>query len=413
METILMNIQRHKLSKQIKEPSYKKHFKTNKINYIHSVVLKLFEIYFAKNSIELKNYLDLTEIMVFQYLLFWLENDESCSRNICDFCSRGYFSERISSEDDDIYINSEKQTNIIRMYDALVVYNHDHYFQNNVLNNYIRKDDMCDVEETSEIQTHNFLKLAFLDMYSNNYLELYKLLFLRKNKLEIKKRAKNDDALVEAYENFDKFIEKINTAKSDVEYVVLNMLYYKLEYTYRFNFARELAIFLKDKGLDEHTQIPRTLLDIIQNCEVPIYNNGRNVLLFCPSPFIYNYKEAIKKHFLYVPDEKEDLSYIRKARNIVNDIYVLLIDILPIKELGSWTRKDFSDAKSFIENHFSDSLYLYTSDISKTEKRIRSYADYIRSIYSNPDFIDQNLWEKGRSNLKSMIKEYNKQQHQK
>lgn len=422
MDAILENIKRCEAIKHIKETANKKYLKNNRIMYIYSVALKLFELYSIETPIKPEQIYELTDLMVFQYLLLWLENDEACSQGIMEFLSHKYTpknsTEYVKKEPslDNEYTGSVKKSKITRMYEALVVYNSNIELQQKyeALNGYMHKDITSD----SNAKKHHFLKLAFLDMYSENYLEVYELLLLRNNKLKIKKRAKDNDALVEAYENFDEFTEKIKNTKSNREFVVLNMLYYKLEYTYRFNFVREFAIYLKDSKFSEQTLIPDNLLNIIRNSEIPFYNNGEKSFLICPSPFIYNYEEIIKISFLHTylasTDKKTDeLLYIRKIRDIYNDIYVALVNMLPTKELGNWTDNDFSNAKKFIKKRFSSSLYLYSRDISKTQKRIRSYTDYIRSIYCNPYFFDQTLWNEARFYLKSKLKDYNKKQHKK
>ena len=422
MDVILENIKRQQAIKHIKESAVKKYLKKDRIMYIYSVALKLSELYYIETPIKPELICELTDLMVFQYLLLWLENDDTCSQGILEFLSHRYTpktsSEYVKKEPslDAQYTGSNKNSKKTRMYDALVIYNSNIEFQqkNKILNGYMHKD----IAPDSNTKKHNFLKLAFLDMYTEDYLEVYELLLLRNNKLEIENRAKDNDELVTAYENLDKFFHKIKNTKSNREFVVLNMLYYKLEYIYRFNFVRELAIYLKDNKFSEHTSIPNNLLNIIFNCEIPFYKNGEKSFLICPSPFIHNYEEVIQKCFLHTylasTDERTDeLLYIRKIRDIYNDIYVALVNLLPTKELGSWTDSDFSNAKNFIKKRFSSSLYLNSRDISKTQKRIRSYTDYIRSIYYNPYFFDQTLWNETRYYLKSKLKDYNKKQHKK
>lgn len=393
---------------------YKQQNQTNHIDVIRFQLKQCLDAFIAYNY----NYKftedeidELLNTAVFTYLSIWLENAKNTCQTDVFFVEQPY---ALSSEKERGKVGKNlfnaRSCDITRIDRGLNILKDNIILQNEQAKKAGEHYSRIHYSKKKSVK-YGFLDLCFADEYTNDKLELYKLFFLNKAFFENRSKNVSKYAIKEGYKQFYTFLKSIVNAKTDRLFVIKSMLFYKLEYTYRFLFTAKMGVYLKTNKIDVSTPIP----DIIKvYCSRIVHNswmNGTSV-----SKLLSEYDSLIST--AYNGNKIDYSSKIIQARMLIDITLSLHLFIYPKRIYDDWTKEDFHNSALFLKNQFKiediiESLNISEFENDKKTKNLNSISDYIYKIYTDMQLIDADLLQLGRDNLKQKSMKRNKKKKRK
>ena len=362
---------------------------------INALINQQKDLYFSKEEV-----FDMVNAAVCNYLLIWIENARNTRQTGYSFSKQKYFlsenQQRHKTGEDTLETDSAE---ITRIYRGLDVYKENVSLYTQVKNRTTKHD-------ANQKTEYNFIELCFAEAYSQYKLDIYTYLFLRKKPLEIISNVKKDSAVELGYEQFFSFIEGITKENSDRLFTIKSLFLFKLECTFRFIFAYQIAEYTKDNNISINTPIPEKMHIYYKRIDRIGYLSGTSI-----SNFITYNKEIIDAVYNdRITDKLEHKIYT--ARMILDKAQSLFISLFPQNIYCEWTEDDFCDAASFLKHDYKILDLLMIAKINnkniKEDIDLPSKYDYIKHIYLESKFIDEDKLYYARNILRKKAEEKNK-----
>lgn len=351
-----------------------------------------------------KNFLNQDELrklkhtVVFYYLLTWLENDLNSRQTIEEFANNPYNAEETEQYED--FEDLKTATKAIAYYEKF--YRDNLALQNKqAVNEKIRyRRSSYRSRRNNKAAKYDFIALRFMETLQKGQLDIYKLLFLRKKRLKVIAPGKQDE-LIKAYKSYTEIATDVINEMNDRKYVVGCLHFVKFENTYRFMLAAHLARYMLKNNLSSEMEIPWK----IRMTYIRILADEKYDKKASDTAFIGGYEDIEKD--LLMPFSPYEFDKIVILRGIMESFLQFLFRIFPINSFGTWTDEDYKSARIFLqENYILEELVSF--DFNEYPKDGMLFGHYVRSVYQNQSFMDQNYVVKGHEVLRKKNKKRNR-----
>lgn len=342
----------------------------------------------------------LVNYAVLYYLHIWFENAANLKQTTNSFSKQKYAltseQRRHKSLEDDLYADDVEVSRLNRNMVVL--------FENYELWDNLFHPENVNTQKNKKRQ-YNFIDLCFADCYSKKELNIYKEFYFRKKALKNLSIRINKSGIERGYEQYSLFLKNIINAESDREFVTKCLLFYKLEYTYRFLFAFKIASYMKENNMDLTIEVPRSLF--------PYYCRHTFMKQWI-SPFISEYDLIIPLAYenrLNSSIQEKITTCIR----IISEVSNIYIAMYPQQYKNSWFDKDFKCATKFLKDKFNIQSVLSSFNIKsfndKEDPDDVTIYDYIEKLYTKLGFVDIDALIYAHDSLKSKSKQRNKRKN--
>lgn len=256
-------------------------------------------------------------------------------------------------------------------------------------------------------QKYSYAELNFLDLYTNDELMLYDILYYDQEKNTHKKTI---ETFKLAYEKYNSILKRLESVTSPTELTATFFNLYKLEKSNHFILKAKVARFLHYNAIDINTVIP----DYLTRSFSPLFyirlpfHKTRPLLGVNLSNQIINYKMIINQAYSeYVTNQ----TFFKMEKSRITIAYAISLYnyIVPVKTRKSWTEEDFKNTADFLINDYNMFDAFAPLDLSTTNTNIPDFYEYLLRIYNDPCFVtDFEELKKNRDDLKELLEDYKK-----
>ena len=339
----------------------------------------------------------ISNMVVFYSLRIWIDNDKKSRQSIVSFAKQPYTP------------IPEQKTKCLKYYIAdasSMSYYEDIYRDNILLRGRQAKKENLKYKSVPSKGQYTFLALNFMDMMRKGYLDIYRLLFFRKNFLKRTTSGK-DDGLIEALKSYGDLIDYINKCTSSREYVIGCLQFVDFENAYRVELVAQISKCMLDKCIPINTRI----ICLIQT----LYSRLQKGLTLFPSSlqttFIGGYKYIEDAFNGTISDD--DILKIGYMRQLIQDITCFLSSKFRFSKFGMWTEADYDRAANFLTADFCVMQEFETFNFDDLHDNDSLFANAMRQIYSDDRIIPEDIVSVARDDLPKKIRERNKNKKKK
>ncbi len=331
---------------------------------------------------------------IIQFLLFWIENAKNAKQKIYSFSKQNYALteelKRHKEGDDTLDVDEAKRSEIDRG-------------AKKIKNNILLSSEQAKFEGTNfhepqffKDNKYNFIELCFSELYSEYISTLYKLLYLNKHPLETTHHTNDEKGIITGYEEYQRFLQGVVDEKSDRLFAINGLLFFKLEYSFRWIFGAKIGKYMYDNNLDINSNLPQELIPFFSRIPNPGYINGINL-----SPFVKEYDDIINLAFKGVSDEKI-ANKIFLSRMIIEECLAIYCSLFKDNVYCELKDSDFKNIADFLKNEYHIEDVLLQLNLSNYEyQESPSVFDYIKAVFLNLGLYDTELLSWARDNIKN------------
>lgn len=393
LESILRVVLQEISNEEFSQSSNKVRIITEQLKCIFKAILPLYK---EKNKdIEFLEAEEtkMVNFAIIQFLLFWIENANNAKQKIYSFTKQNYSLtdelKRHKNGEDTLDVDEAKRSEMSRA-------------SNKLKNNILLSAEQAKFEGTNfhepqffKDKKYGFIELCFSEIYSEYISTLYKLLYLNKHPLETTHHTNDEKGIKTGYEEYQRFLKGI-TEKSDRIFAISGLMFFKLEYSYRWVFGAKIGKYMYDNNLDINSKLPKELTAFFIRIPNPGYINGINL-----SPFVKEYDDIINLAFKGVSDDKI-ANKIFLSRMIIEECLAIYCSIFKDNIYCELADSDFTNIADFLKNEYHIEDALLQLDLSNYEyQESPSVFDYIKAVFLNLGLYDTELLSWARDNIKN------------
>ena len=315
-------------------------------------------------------------LAVVLYLEKWLEDDKKCRQNLYAFAGTPY---------------RDRQRELRKKYDTSFSRTYYKALQRseNVLYNMQKQRAEQAIQEKSSIKSwpnmehqrreHDFITLRFLELYANGRLALFRLLALRMELMGTISNKKNNQALIDAYNEYDLIFEDAKKEDDDKKYVISCIQLRKFESAFRFHLMAKIAEYML---INKPTFKPHKCQNFLA-----VWGRYERQALFSSGitanePFdVLLYDQEIP----FVFGETDISASVMLWRNLLSDVFNSMLLLYPTKDHLPWSEEDFSEAAAFFKTDYPivESYQSVLKNLKDPLCTPEMLCDAIRNIYKD------------------------------
>ena len=342
------------------------------------------------------------------YLEAWLDGDETSRQTIHSFAIEKYCPKRrresFAYPPDDRRKSLERAAYMINTMQGLRIeqlkIERERWEQDQRDGKTYEDGKIVSIQRPRRGYQYSFAELRTFDLYSNGYLEVFRLLSQYQEVMSNTADKGSCVTLAIAYERYDMLFENATVLSSDKEYVVACMQIRKTESAYRFHLAAKLAKYI----MDHHLRVD----DLMTDSAKAIWGRYLSEAVFRPQdPFPLNEPYDVLYYDRKIECALQEECVMERAfcwRSAFIDVLDFMNLLKPIKKQAPWTAADFSAAARFFRNDFPVIESYVPVDVPQDRK---AYFKNIQSIYKLFIELGDNSLKFLRDNMKHAVSERN------